>query len=307
MYLYYRFSSTGNVWSYATLHAPWYARSGHTTVLFQDKIWVIGGATDSVLWRDVWYSSDGTNWNRAISNAAWTGRALHSSVVYDNKIWVLGGYTKECTSCAPTRLNEVWYSSNGVSWYNMGNAEWSARQLSSSVVFQSEIWAMGGDSNSGVLNDIWKLSPNVILSQAPTPRPTAAPTLVPTPAPTPTAYVTVSYSQCAPYTATYTDDARQDYVTCEIVICPGQTMTSSLCDIYRKDTYIRLFQNSTEVAMSDNNCGPASASKLSYKPPALTQCTTFSLRQGCYGYTYCSGTTQVFTLLLTFLSQYFTF
>jgi hypothetical protein len=97
-----------------------------------------------------------------------------------------------------------------------------------------------------------------------------------------------AYSQCAAFSAINTNYAGQNYVTCEIVICPGQTMTSSLCNIFSGSPYIRLFQDSTEVAMSGDYCA-----QLSYTPPALTLCTTFSLRQGCYSFTSCTGTTEV--------------
>ncbi len=70
-------------WSQATVNAPWPGRSGHTSVVFDNKMWVMGGTSRGF---DVWYSEDGVNWTQAASNAIWGSRYSHSSVVFDNKM-----------------------------------------------------------------------------------------------------------------------------------------------------------------------------------------------------------------------------
>ncbi|NPV14863.1 T9SS type A sorting domain-containing protein [candidate division WOR-3 bacterium] len=49
-------------WSEATMCAPWDPKCGHTSVVYDDKIWVMGGwfyseSTMIVLLNDVWYST----------------------------------------------------------------------------------------------------------------------------------------------------------------------------------------------------------------------------------------------------------
>jgi len=119
----------------------------HTSVVFDNRIWVLGGYDGSYR-NDVWYSSDGVNWYCATENAPWSGRSGHTSVVFDNKIWVLGGYDG-------SYRNDVWYSSDGINWYcTTKNAPWPRREGHTSVVFDNKIWVIGG-WNGYERNDVW--------------------------------------------------------------------------------------------------------------------------------------------------------
>jgi hypothetical protein len=60
-------------------------------VVFDNKIWVLGGNNSPTYLNDVWYSSDGVNWTQATADAWSSGHYYGTSVVFDNKIWVLGG------------------------------------------------------------------------------------------------------------------------------------------------------------------------------------------------------------------------
>jgi hypothetical protein len=44
-------------WNLATANAEWSGRAGHTSVVFDNKMWVIGGADSSDYRNDVWYST----------------------------------------------------------------------------------------------------------------------------------------------------------------------------------------------------------------------------------------------------------
>ena len=91
-------------------NAPWSKRSGHTGVVFDNKMWVIGGGNWSTgaYCNDVWYSSDGTNWTLATASAGFSPRIFLTSLVFDNKMWVIGGRSSS------GNVNDVWYSSNGI-------------------------------------------------------------------------------------------------------------------------------------------------------------------------------------------------
>ncbi|KKU86485.1 MAG: Kelch repeat type 1-containing protein, partial [Parcubacteria group bacterium GW2011_GWA2_47_9] len=98
-------TEAGISWTSATTNAQWPARDGHTSLVFNNQMWVIGGlTTDST--NDVWYSGNGTTWTQATTNAQWAGRYQHTSLVFNNQMWALGGYTT-------TSTNDVWYSSGG--------------------------------------------------------------------------------------------------------------------------------------------------------------------------------------------------
>ena len=80
-------------------------RAGHTSVVFDNKMWVMGGYDIfDGLKNDVWYSTDGITWTEATASASWSVRYEHSSVVFDNNIWVMGGDGDFIM------YNDVWYS-----------------------------------------------------------------------------------------------------------------------------------------------------------------------------------------------------
>jgi len=98
------YSSDGINWTQATDSAGWTARALHTSAVFDNKIWVLGGVDEEGRRNDVWYSTDGVNWTQATDSAEWIKREGHTSVVFDNKLWVLGGEYRHGD------LNDVWYS-----------------------------------------------------------------------------------------------------------------------------------------------------------------------------------------------------
>ncbi len=130
----------------------WPVRDRHTSVVFKDKMWIIGGATTSSK-KDVWSSSDGINWTKVTDNTQWSRRQDHTSVVFNDKIWVIGG------NDGGARKNDVWSSSDGKNWTKeTDNAQWSARREHTSVVFNSKIWVIGGDDGGVRKNDVWSSS-----------------------------------------------------------------------------------------------------------------------------------------------------
>ena len=143
----------------------WKARDGHTSVVFNGKIWVMGGRdADFNDLNDVWSSTDGETWTQVDAAAEWKARSGHTSVVFDSKIWIMGG---KRGSDSVTLYNDVWSSTDGANWTEStppsnaskktagaGKNWWGARTLHTSVVFDSKIWVMGGyDGN--YRNDVW--------------------------------------------------------------------------------------------------------------------------------------------------------
>ena len=139
----------GEDFNLKTTSSDWSGRYGHTSVVFDGKIWVMGG-TDGTYKNDVWYSSDGVTWTEATSNAGWNPRQNPTSLVFDDKIWILGGFDDNYK-------NDVWYSSDGINWTQAtGSADWTSRELHTSVVYDSKMWVIGGqDVVSWNTNDVW--------------------------------------------------------------------------------------------------------------------------------------------------------
>jgi len=148
-------STNGETWTSETLTAPWYNRNGHTSVVHNGEMWVLGGRfTPSLLSNDVWHSPDGANWTEAlhIADAPWEARERHASVAHNGEIWVLGGRGE-----FGVLLNDVWRSTDGTkfTWAEAtSSAPWDARWGLSAVVFNGEIWVLGGYTG-GFTNDVW--------------------------------------------------------------------------------------------------------------------------------------------------------
>ena len=68
-------SSNGVDWTEVTGAASWEARYHPLTLVHDDKLWLLGGLSDSAQFlNDVWYSENGANWNQATNEAPWPGR-----------------------------------------------------------------------------------------------------------------------------------------------------------------------------------------------------------------------------------------
>lgn len=146
--------STARVSSVATVFS---ARSEHQAVVFDNKIWVIGGEDGGGYTDDIWSSSDGINWSKTtVSGTQFSDRSGHRLAVYDNKMWLIGGRGGSFS----TPENDVWYTSDGATWEkeeDIGESHFTARYRHEVVVFDNNLWFIGGYSTGedGFENDIW--------------------------------------------------------------------------------------------------------------------------------------------------------
>jgi len=156
--------TTNYSWAQATNHAPFSTRYSHTSVVFHNKIWVIGGLGDNGKnYNDVWSSSDGVSWTQETAHAAFSPRHVHRSVVFDDKIWVIGG--RDGVSLEP--LNDVWFSSDGITWQQTTpHAPFVPRWDFGCTVFNNKMWVIGGSQDGIVLNDVWFSSDGVNWKEA---------------------------------------------------------------------------------------------------------------------------------------------
>jgi hypothetical protein len=137
-------------WTQATASAGFSTRRSHSSVVFDGKIWVIGGTDGTNYFNDVWSSSDGITWTRATASAGFSTRFAHSSVVFDGKIWVIGG------TDGTNYFKDVWSSSDGITWTQAtASAGFSTRRSHSSVVFDGKIWVIGGFDGTNYFKDVW--------------------------------------------------------------------------------------------------------------------------------------------------------
>lgn len=183
------YSSDGENWTLATEEAQWSRRAGHSSVVFDNKIWLIGGYEIVEqedrngnphyllgMKNDVWYSEDGVNWTQATDSASWSERARHTSVVYDGRMWIIGGYEYQLPSMTPPlqfieTYGDVWSSTDGIIWGEIHQEEtetWRGeygRTHHRSLIFDDEMWIIGGQwvvgtggHTSGLYSDVWASS-----------------------------------------------------------------------------------------------------------------------------------------------------
>ncbi len=156
-------SAAVNTWTRAASHAPWQTRCYHSTVVFKNKIWILGGYHESVTQRyslnDIWCSEDGVSWTLVTDNAPWSIRYGMGVGVLDDRLWLIGGSSDD-------GLNDVWYSDDGATWTQAtAQAQWSPRHWFASAVFDNKLWVLGGIGPTSQ-NDVWYSSDGVDWIQA---------------------------------------------------------------------------------------------------------------------------------------------
>jgi hypothetical protein len=146
---------------------PWAPRALHHTLVFDDKIWVLGGQTmpafageAEAFYRDLWTTTDGARWTRVEpEEPCWSARGMiGGSAVLGGRMWILGGGTYD-TPTTPERkfYNDVWSSPDGVHWTrHVEHAPWHPRQYHDVAVFDRKLWVLEGyHEQGGNRNDVW--------------------------------------------------------------------------------------------------------------------------------------------------------
>ncbi|RKH05111.1 serine protease [Corallococcus sp. CA053C] len=91
------------------------------------------------------------------------------------------------------------------------------------------------------------------------------------------------------FTATNTNGANQNTVNHNVTLAAGKTLKFGTCTVPGSsgtgDTYLRLYNGTTQVASNDDACGT-----LSYASFTATTAGTYQIRAGCYSSGSCSGT-----------------
>jgi hypothetical protein len=117
------------------------ARYGHASLVYNNKMWIIGGQDSSGRkLNDVWSSTDGITWTKATLKAPWSGRSFFSAVVFNNKMWVIGGESND----------DIWSSSDGKNWtLETSYVPWVATTGHKAYVFYGKLWVVGGETSLG--------------------------------------------------------------------------------------------------------------------------------------------------------------
>lgn len=151
-------SGDGVEWKRIEPKEPYWPQRGMIggSVVFQDRLWLLGGGTYDTpkipqrkFFNDVWSTADGEKWTQHVDTAPWGPRQYHDVAVFDGRMWVMEGY-----STKPGNRNDVWYSADGVNWYELPGTPWAARHAASVFVHEGALWMVAGNN---MQPDVWKL------------------------------------------------------------------------------------------------------------------------------------------------------
>ncbi len=156
-------------WTKEVDDAAWSNRWDHAAVVFDDKLWVMGGYDptqrgdkDSYM-EDVWSSTDGKTWTLVTADAPWKGRRGHAVVVLDGKMFIFGGFVVDEETNIRRNRNDVWSSTDGETWTEVtSSAGWGVRMNHAAVSDGTAIYLIGG-ANKGVnfYDDVWKTTDGI--------------------------------------------------------------------------------------------------------------------------------------------------
>lgn len=133
--------------------APFSPREGHATIVFQDKIWVIGGVDyfKRETKNDIWVTEDGKTWTQILAQAPWESRWDHAVAVFQNKLWLIGGMNLEGKV-----FRDVWVSEDGVNWKLLDDhPPWKERQGHALLTHKEKLWLIGRWDDKDKENDVW--------------------------------------------------------------------------------------------------------------------------------------------------------
>lgn len=130
---------------------PWPARAYHCSVVFNGKLWVMGGEDGWGQLADVWSTPNLFDWTKVTDSAPWGGRSSAACTVHAGKLWILGG------DSAAGNLNDVWSSTNGSTWTQVtANAPWRAGAVQATT-FNNRLVVLARGTDIWVANsEIWQ-------------------------------------------------------------------------------------------------------------------------------------------------------
>lgn len=155
----------GDVWSSADFGKQWSLRSdlsgtgferyAHSSVILNDRLYVLGGYSDGQLVESIYSSLNGIDWREESFSGSFAPRYEHTSVVLNNKILVIGGHNDQA------HLDDVlsWTGNLHDPWVQEASGvqtPFNGLRGHSSVVFDNKVWVIGGlDRNGDRLNEVW--------------------------------------------------------------------------------------------------------------------------------------------------------
>jgi hypothetical protein len=134
---------------------PWEPRALQVSGLYQVALWTGGGQSllgpeeEYVYHNDLWRSEDGINWTQVVADAPgsdtrWAGCGMVESFVeFQGRMWLVGcARYKEVTGHELS--NEVWSTTDGVTWQKHATPPWTGKGWQNVVVWDNKLWVLFG-------------------------------------------------------------------------------------------------------------------------------------------------------------------
>jgi N-acetylneuraminic acid mutarotase len=144
-------------WSILSDYIP-IGLTNHTSVLYQDKIYILGGETEKGFLSNKFISFDlnSFEFDEIYIQKNFTPRSSHASCVFHNKMFIFGG--KDSTGAS---LNDLWE-------FNFENEKWTELQIGGMkpthgiaccmCAAQNKILIVGGSNGSSVTNELYSIN-----------------------------------------------------------------------------------------------------------------------------------------------------
>jgi Kelch motif len=164
-------SADGASWTHHIPSGPIFSpRAGHEAVVFNGRMWVIGGSDGSTRYNDIWSSADGVNWVLEEDHAAFTPRYTHTVVAFNNALWLFAGSDSSNASVSSVGLGDAWRSTDGHTWQPLQSPPFSSRMEQATTVFNGRIYVAAGWSTTDYFtaqrfNDVWSTADGVTWRQ----------------------------------------------------------------------------------------------------------------------------------------------
>lgn len=129
-------------WETLSLRSNLPGRMFRGALVFDKKIWLLGGYDGKNYFNDVWNSSDGITWNLVTEHAAWSPRTVTHPFVFKDRMYIIGGGAIDGDTSTNATAREVWSTSDGKDWTKAPN-EMPTIAGGTPVVYDDKLWLVG--------------------------------------------------------------------------------------------------------------------------------------------------------------------
>lgn len=149
-------SENGITWTEVNDFGNSEARACHSSVVLDNKLYIIGGDNGEFYKRDIWKTDNLLTIEKLsnpVNNEIFSAGEGHRSLLFNDFIWIIGGHY------GGELKNDVWKTDDGVNLdVVIEEAEFEGRAGHSLVVFKDKLWLIGGNTINGIKNDVWSSS-----------------------------------------------------------------------------------------------------------------------------------------------------